>query len=103
MRTLKILAGKLFDPYELKLVPNQVITVSPEYGFIVDVQPIADVGEFDILGEDIIDLRHLTVLPGFVDAHVHSLSTSTYRALCLNHNLPQCSCIHMKRLLGTTS
>ncbi|KAJ7677899.1 hypothetical protein DFH06DRAFT_562277 [Mycena polygramma] len=65
--TTKILAGQLFDPYLLQLVPNQLITVSRKTGLVLDVCSFAT----DQLPADAIDLRHLTVVPGFVDVHVH--------------------------------
>lgn len=69
-KTVRILAGKLYDPYEEKLISNQVITVSKDSGLILSVKFFVDA---DLAGgdDDIIDLRHLTVLAGFVDAHVH--------------------------------
>ncbi|PSR72038.1 hypothetical protein PHLCEN_2v12068 [Hermanssonia centrifuga] len=71
----RILAGKLFDPYTGDLLQNRLITVSPESGLILDVQPfddsvletIADLADPNA----IVDLRDLTVLPGLVDVHVH--------------------------------
>jgi imidazolonepropionase-like amidohydrolase len=67
-----VLAGKLFDPYTLDLLDNQAITICNDSGMILDVAPFpengGDLASFD--GE-VIDLRHLTVLPGFVDTHVH--------------------------------
>ncbi|KAI0962661.1 hypothetical protein AcV7_001455 [Taiwanofungus camphoratus] len=71
--TTKIFAGKLFDPYTLTLLPNRIITVSRESGLILDVQPYsaADEASVDFSGPQIVDLRPATVLPGFVDAHVH--------------------------------
>ncbi len=74
-RMTRILAGKLFDPYTGDLLQNRLITVSPESGLILDVQPfddsvlasIADLADPNA----IVDLRDLTVLPGLVDVHVH--------------------------------
>ncbi|KZT03501.1 uncharacterized protein LAESUDRAFT_659678 [Laetiporus sulphureus 93-53] len=68
---MQIYAGKLFDPYTLQLLENQVITVSPESGLVLDVQPFSITNTNDLSGPQCIDLRHATVLPGFVDAHVH--------------------------------
>ncbi|KAJ7580204.1 hypothetical protein C8J56DRAFT_1058513 [Mycena floridula] len=65
MKTTQILAGQLFDSYLLRFLPEQVITISN--GRIVDVRPLDDAS----LAPDALDLRHLTVLPGFVDVHVH--------------------------------
>ncbi|KAJ7881117.1 hypothetical protein B0H14DRAFT_3082648 [Mycena olivaceomarginata] len=65
----RILAGQLFDPYLLRLVPNQLITVSLNTGLVLDVCSYTS----DQLPPETIGLRHLTVVPGFVDAHVHFL------------------------------
>ncbi|KAF7369260.1 Amidohydro-rel domain-containing protein [Mycena venus] len=65
--TSRILAGKLFDPYLLQLVPNQLITVSRKTGLVLDVCSFTA----SQLPPETIDLRHLTVVPGFVDVHVH--------------------------------
>lgn len=72
-RIYHILAGKLFDSHARKLVPNQVIVVDRDDGIILDVY---DSAKFSATrskeeGAEIIDLRHLTILPGFVDVHVH--------------------------------
>ncbi|KAF7328691.1 hypothetical protein MSAN_02470900 [Mycena sanguinolenta] len=56
------------DPYLLQLVPNQLITVSQDTGLVLDVCSFSSSSE---LPPETIDLRHLTVLPGFVDVHVH--------------------------------
>ncbi|KAF8079360.1 hypothetical protein FPV67DRAFT_113826 [Lyophyllum atratum] len=74
-----ILAGKLFDSHSQKLIPNQAITVNKDSGIILKVQDITDFwsdSERRAWGgngtvEDTVDLLHLTVLPGFVDTHVH--------------------------------
>jgi predicted amidohydrolase YtcJ len=67
-----VLAGKLFDPYTLDLLDNQAIMICNDSGMILDVAPFpengSDLASFD--GE-VIDLWHLTVLPGFVDTHIH--------------------------------
>ncbi|KAK0500033.1 hypothetical protein EDD18DRAFT_1148175 [Armillaria luteobubalina] len=62
--TSTILAGRLFDPSIEDFVDSQLIIVSKRTGLIVDVHGYT-AGSVDI------DLRHLTVLPGFVDTHVH--------------------------------
>lgn len=67
--TKVILAGKLFDPYTLELLENQAITISSDSGLILDVTSFSNTGS-DFMG-DVIDLRNSTVLPGFVDTHVH--------------------------------
>ncbi|KAJ7709567.1 hypothetical protein B0H17DRAFT_1028336 [Mycena rosella] len=69
--TCRILAGQLFDPYLLRLVPNQLITVSRNIGLVLDVSTFGPISEMLLDDPDTIDLRHLTVVPGFVDAHVH--------------------------------
>jgi cytosine/adenosine deaminase-related metal-dependent hydrolase len=74
---IKILAGKLFDSYAGDVVRNRVITVSANSGLIVGVEAFEDAEEWfktagiDLTDESTIDLRDQTVLPGFVDAHVH--------------------------------
>ncbi|THU86359.1 hypothetical protein K435DRAFT_782900 [Dendrothele bispora CBS 962.96] len=75
---VKIFAGKLFDPLTLEFLPSQCITVCKDTGIILQVEEFnpEDV-ESTLLTPssesnlDVIDLRHLTVLPGFVDVHVH--------------------------------
>ncbi|KAJ7234762.1 hypothetical protein B0H12DRAFT_1238973 [Mycena haematopus] len=68
LRGLNVPAGQLFDPYLLRLVPNQLITVSQETGLVLEV---CSFNSFNKLPPETIDLRHLTVVPGFVDVHVH--------------------------------
>lgn len=74
-KEVKILPGKLFDSQERRFLDNQVITVCPTRGIITEVRKVG-LKEQEILlqsvDEDVIDLRHHFVLPGFVDAHVHS-------------------------------
>lgn len=71
---MRIFAGRLFDPYSLELLGNQVITVSPERGLILEVRSYSNDEPAGVDWSDplVVDLRHATVLPGFVDAHVHS-------------------------------
>ncbi|KAG0706694.1 hypothetical protein DFH29DRAFT_900962 [Suillus ampliporus] len=67
-----VLAGKLFDPYTLELRENQAITICNDSGMILEVAPFSNNGTgFASFDGEVIDLRHLTVLPGFVDTHVH--------------------------------
>lgn len=66
-----ILAGKLFDPYTLTVVENQAIRVSRTTGRVVDVSSFGLDLDLDLDSDEVIDLRGLTVLPGFVDVHVH--------------------------------
>ncbi|KAL0577826.1 hypothetical protein V5O48_004154 [Marasmius crinis-equi] len=76
---IRILAGKLFNSDTLTFSENQVIDVDQESGLIVDVRNWS--GEEEN-GEDgksqIIDLRRMTILPGFVDVHVHRPKSSIY-------------------------
>ncbi|KAI8990642.1 hypothetical protein BD414DRAFT_459354 [Trametes punicea] len=71
---VRIYAGKLFDPETLQLLPQRVITVSQDSGLVLDVQPYSaqEADEIDFTDKEaVVDLRDATVLPGFVDAHVH--------------------------------
>ena len=76
---LRIYAGRLFDPESLALLANQLVAVSPSSGLVISVCPFdpahVPFGPDAKTGpsEDprVIDLRRCTVLPGFVDAHVH--------------------------------
>jgi adenine deaminase len=71
-----VLAGKLFDPYTLQLLDNQAITICNDSGMILDVSPFSGNGNGREFSGKVIDLRHLTVLPGFVDTHVHCKRTT---------------------------
>ena len=70
---MKIYAGKLYDPYTLTLLPQRVITTSAESGLVLDVASYSaeDEASVDFADPAVVDLRQATVLPGFVDAHVH--------------------------------
>ncbi|KAI0658376.1 hypothetical protein C8Q70DRAFT_917802 [Cubamyces menziesii] len=73
-RVIRIYAGQLFDPESLQLQPRQKITVSQDSGLILDVQPYSatEENEVDFADTDtVVDQRDATVLPGFVDTHVH--------------------------------
>ncbi|KAL1951721.1 hypothetical protein VTO73DRAFT_870 [Trametes versicolor] len=74
-RIVRIYAGKLFDPQTLQLLPQRVVAVSPDTGLVLGVEPYDDEDvrrvDFSAGNEDVVDLRAATVLPGFVDAHVH--------------------------------
>ncbi|KZV76357.1 hypothetical protein PENSPDRAFT_747805 [Peniophora sp. CONT] len=71
MRTTRIYAGKLFDSEAQTLLPNRLIIIAPESGLILSVEEYTHNDLPVVKSEDIIDLSHATVLPGFVDAHVH--------------------------------
>lgn len=77
-RIVRIYAGKLFDPQTLQLLPQRVVAVEPETGLVLAVEPYSDEEvrgvDFSAGNEDVVDLRAATVLPGFVDVHVHSES-----------------------------
>ncbi|ETW86701.1 hypothetical protein HETIRDRAFT_456627 [Heterobasidion irregulare TC 32-1] len=75
----RIYAGRLFDPDSLALLANQLIAVSPSSGLVISVRPFdparvpfgPDAKPGPSEDPRAIDLRRCTVLPGFVDAHVH--------------------------------
>lgn len=68
-RRHRILAGKLFIPETKSFQTNKVITVNPDSGRIIGVE---DYIEHETALSDIdSDLSKYTVLPGFVDVHVH--------------------------------
>lgn len=102
-----ILAGKLFDSVSRTLLPQQAITIDRNSGTILNVQPIADFQSMPANHEaashsdDIIDLLHLTILPGFVDTHVHRMYTAWLLSL---RELPvfKCSCTHTQKHRGMT-
>ena len=66
MSYTKIVCGKLYDGIHDELKTNQEI--------LIEDQCIIEVGEHVWAPEDckIIDLSHLTVTPGMIDAHVHA-------------------------------
>lgn len=68
---ITIIAGRIFDPYTLQFVENQAITVDSLSGLICDIQPCDKDDAVRKGGSRVVDLRGATVLPGFVDAHVH--------------------------------
>ncbi|KZV65481.1 hypothetical protein PENSPDRAFT_745071 [Peniophora sp. CONT] len=71
MKTTRIYAGKLFDSEAQILLSNRVITIASDSGLILSVEEYS-LDELPVVkSEDTIDLSHATVLPGFVDAHVH--------------------------------
>lgn len=85
---VKILAGRVFDPYTLELLENRVITVDPRSGLIVDVQPFSDEDPLVLQSKgspsaNVVDLRGKpVVLPGFVDVHVHRTFTVVLFSEC---------------------
>ena len=78
-----ILAGRLFDSESRSFHTEQAIEVDSRAGLIVQIRPI-DQKDIQALQSErffaskakegtnnIIDLRNQTILPGFVDVHVH--------------------------------
>lgn len=71
---LRIAAGRLFDSYACEVLSYHLIIACPKSGLIQSVEArkgIDDFTDLDFSSPHDIDLRHLTVLPGFVDVHVH--------------------------------
>ncbi|KAF9023920.1 hypothetical protein BDZ89DRAFT_1041420 [Hymenopellis radicata] len=66
-----ILAGRMFNSRQERFLENQVITVSKATGLITNIQPYTPTSFKSDDSAEVINLLHLTVLPGFVDAHVH--------------------------------
>lgn len=66
MSYIKLICGKLYDGIHDELKENQEILIKDKY--------ITEVGQDLETPEDckIIDLSHLTVTPGMIDAHVHA-------------------------------
>ncbi|KAJ3891481.1 hypothetical protein GG344DRAFT_76878 [Lentinula edodes] len=64
--TQRILAGKLFDTYQLQFLPSQTIIVSKSTGIILNVESTnpSDLDPSQMSSGNTIDLRHLTILPG---------------------------------------
>ncbi|KAL1712851.1 hypothetical protein EV715DRAFT_212810 [Schizophyllum commune] len=77
MEVTKLYTNAIFDSVARKLVTDQVITVSTKYGIILNVEPYNTVlfshlaEQDEAQGIKALDLRDLTILPGFVDVHVH--------------------------------
>lgn len=75
----------LYDPFTQSLIPNCVISVNRNTGVVADVWQsdrdpslsITGLQPVSRLEEDaevtVVDLEHLTILPGFVDVHVHCM------------------------------
>jgi cytosine/adenosine deaminase-related metal-dependent hydrolase len=72
----RIYAGKLFDSEARTLLPARVISIAQGSGLIESVEEYDPEQEITI-GENTIDLRHATVMPGLVDAHVHCKHSSS--------------------------
>ncbi|KDQ20340.1 hypothetical protein BOTBODRAFT_101627 [Botryobasidium botryosum FD-172 SS1] len=73
-REIRILVSSLFEPETLAFLHNKTIVVDAETGLIRKVRShdqLDDRCEAEDGDVRIIDLRGLTVLPGFVDTHVH--------------------------------
>jgi dihydroorotase-like cyclic amidohydrolase len=68
-----IFAGRLFDPRLLEFREKIVITVSEESGLIISLEPCSDEDFENLIEGKVVDLRELTVLPGFVDVDVHCI------------------------------
>jgi hypothetical protein len=72
-KLLGILAGKLFDSQERRMLRDQVILIDQDVGVILDVLNFGDFKELhgNDTKIDFMDLGHLTLIPGLVDVHVH--------------------------------
>jgi len=81
VRVYKICTGQVFDPIARVMLPRQVVWVDRESGIVIRVSEGAGQveensmfeSEFEMEVTDV-DLTNLTVLPGFVDVHVHCKS-----------------------------
>ncbi|KZT51863.1 hypothetical protein CALCODRAFT_487574 [Calocera cornea HHB12733] len=63
-----LICSNVFDPNVKGLAADQTIVVDETSGLIADVRSTT---ESDLKADKLIDLRGMTVLPGFGDAHVH--------------------------------
>lgn len=69
-----ILAGKLFDSRERRLRYNQVIMIDRELGVILDVVNHDEFQRQENGEIELLDFRQWTLVPGFIDVHVHRMS-----------------------------
>lgn len=67
---MKIFAAKVFDPYTLDFLLDQVISIDEDTGLIVNVESLQS-SAIDLSDPNVVNLSGHTVLPGFVDTHVH--------------------------------
>lgn len=73
VRVYKICTGQVFDPIERVMLPRQVIWVDRDTGVVIRLGEEEGFGsEFEVEVTDV-DLTNLSVLPGFVDVHVHRM------------------------------
>jgi hypothetical protein len=73
-RLVAVRAGRLFDPRSGTMLTNQVIVIRGDR--IVDVGPSAAIPA----GARIVDLSRVTVLPGLIDTHLHTMTGSPLTA-----------------------
>ncbi|KAF5352795.1 hypothetical protein D9756_006226 [Leucocoprinus leucothites] len=67
-----IFAGKLFDPIKRRMRDDQVIMIDRELGVIVDVMNLDEFRRSENKDvEEFYDFGKWTLVPGFVDVHVH--------------------------------
>jgi adenine deaminase len=72
MSLTHILTDKYFDSALAEIVQgSHVIKVDTSHGLILGVHKASEVPDSSPSSPNVIDLRGLTVLPGFVDTHVH--------------------------------
>lgn len=97
-RLWHIYTKAIFDPFTRALLPNRIISVDKSTGVIVDVWEgvVSSIGhnrERAYAGEgvkhleeedeiEVVDLKHLTVLPGLVDVHVHCKPSMCATIMC---------------------
>src|SRR5258706_3441718 len=73
-QVVAVRAGRLFDPRSGTMLTNQVIVIRGDR--IVDVGPSAAFPA----GARIVDLSRLTVMPGLIDTHLHTMTCSPLTA-----------------------